>query len=110
MLAVENAEIGGTIIALAVPGLQPLFVRWISTSRLSSSKSGANSSPISLGSRGKSQSDHRLGSAKRYERTESDDSVTAFKARTKDSDDIILESDRSEYSAAMLTRKREHIP
>jgi hypothetical protein len=28
MIAIENAEIGGTLIALSIPGLKPLFTRW----------------------------------------------------------------------------------
>lgn len=30
MLAIENAEIGGTLIALSIPGLKPLFDRFYS--------------------------------------------------------------------------------
>jgi hypothetical protein len=30
MLAIENAEIGGTLIALSIPGLKPLFDRFFS--------------------------------------------------------------------------------
>ena len=29
MLAIETAEIGGTLIALSVPGLKPLIDKWI---------------------------------------------------------------------------------
>ena len=34
MLAIENAEIGGTLIALSIPGLKPLFDRFFSKVRL----------------------------------------------------------------------------
>ena len=51
MLAIENAEIGGTLIALSVPGLKPLFQEWftsISTTWSGSSKSSQTLKPIPL--------------------------------------------------------------
>ncbi|KAK7923877.1 hypothetical protein LTR80_011997 [Exophiala xenobiotica] len=51
MLAIEVAEIGGTLIALSFPGLKPLFDRLISkrsggTNALSTFRSGADSSHV----------------------------------------------------------------
>lgn len=47
MLAIENAEIGGTIIALSVPGLKPLFGSLFANLTGSDSKSQSKSSPLS---------------------------------------------------------------
>lgn len=52
MLAIETAEIGGTLIALSFPGLKPLFDRLISkrrsggTNGSSTFRSGADSSHV----------------------------------------------------------------
>ena len=52
MLAIENAEIGGTLIALSVPGLKPLFGSWFvhltGTESKSQSRSGVLSYPMQV--------------------------------------------------------------
>lgn len=47
MLAIENAEIGGTLIALSVPGLKPLFGSWFIYLTGSESKSQSRSGVLS---------------------------------------------------------------
>ena len=92
MLAVENAEIGATLIALSVPGLKPLFKRWLSGVDISFFKSQPNPTSISLNQKPRSQGEHRFGGADRYQRAGSDVSVPV--AKRGDSDDSLMKTDR----------------
>ena len=105
MLAVENAEIGGTLIALSVPGLKPLFKRWLSSVDMSLFKSQPNPTSISLSLKPRSQGDQRFGVVDRYERAMSDVSVPV--AKNRESDDSLMKADRGELSVAMLARRIE---
>ena len=84
MLAVENAEIGGTLIALSVPALKPLFQRWLSNVEVTFSKSRNTGASISLGSKPGFPSSHELKSPAHYERAASDISENAFSVRDRD--------------------------
>jgi hypothetical protein len=88
MLAIENAEIGGTLIALSVPGLKPLFGSWFAhltgAESKSQSRSGAVSYPIGL-MHGRTQ----LSSGKDVIAA-SETTIKAHEAGRNDSDDSLL--------------------
>lgn len=92
MLAVENAEIGGTLIALSVPGLKPLFQRWFANVDMSFSRSRSNGTHISLGSKSKLQSDHKLEREDHYEPAASEVSVHVTSVRNRESNDSLSEA------------------
>lgn len=74
MLAIENAEIGGTLIALCVPGLKPLFLHYFSVIRESIGKSGGGvTDPNSVGMKNVRRSGQH-SSKKTYERAASENS------------------------------------
>ena len=80
MLAIENAEIGLTLIALCVPGLKPLFLHYFSVIRETmAGKTGASTSPDSTGMKGSNanrRSSRMMSSKHTFERTPSDKSET----------------------------------
>jgi hypothetical protein len=88
MLAIENSEIGGTLIALSVPGLKPLFGSWFvhltGAESKSQSRSGALSYPMHL-MRGRTQ----LSSGKDVVPA-SETTIKAHEAGRNDSDDSLL--------------------
>ena len=88
MLAIENAEIGGTLIALSVPGLKPLFGSWFfhltGAESKSQSRSAAVSYPMDL-MRGRTQ----LSSGKDVIPA-SETTIKAYEAGRNDSDDSLL--------------------
>ncbi|KAK3684076.1 hypothetical protein B0T22DRAFT_520557 [Podospora appendiculata] len=52
MLAVEVSEIGATLIALSVPGIKPMFDKWILRKGTPSGTAGGSSNVKSIGSHG----------------------------------------------------------
>lgn len=92
MLAIESAEIGGTLIALSVPGLKPLFQRRFSNLGFSLSKTKSTGPSVSIGSNLQgSRAALKLERTDTYERAPSEVSVPVGLS-TRDSDEKFLES------------------
>ena len=97
MLAVENAEISGTLIALSIPGLKPLFQRWLSNVQVSFSKSLSNgtSTSASRGSQPSLSAGHKLDGVAHYERAASD--ISNLSVSKRESNDSLLNVGRDRY-------------
>lgn len=88
MLAIENSEIGGTLIALSVPGLKPLFGTWLDN--LNGSFSKSRSGPLAYPTQrthGRSQ----LGSG--TDGAVAETAIMAHGPRPNDSDESLLGGD-----------------
>jgi hypothetical protein len=103
MLAVENSEIGATVIALSIPGLKPLFGTLFDKLVASYPRSHGNSTPAGLSGTGIYGMGTRKGSrafgsalaSNPYTRAASETSVKVGPAQ--DSDDELLNPPQSAF-------------
>jgi len=91
MLAIENAEIGGTLIALSVPGLKPLFGVRFGSLHASFSKSQSRSGPVTYPTR-RTRGRSQLGSGTDVI-IPSETTIRTHGPRPNDSDDSLLGGD-----------------
>ena len=101
MLAVENAEIGGTLIALSVPGLKPLFEKWLTRIDGSISRTKSGSGPTSSGQESKPRIDQIPVTPSSvysvpYRNSTSEGPISVSYSTVKESSDSLLESGRLE--------------